>query len=80
MNPDLTYHSCFGAGGGASDAQFNKPKDVAFDSAGNVYVADNEHHQIQVFTAEGEFLRRLCAQSREDGSTDVTVILFCCQH
>ena len=59
MNPDLTYDRCFGTGGtdGSGDAQFNKPKDVAFDSAGNVYVADNEHSQIQVFTAEGVFLR-----------------------
>ena len=31
--------------------------DIACDSAGNVYVTDNGNHLIQVFTAEGNFLR-----------------------
>ncbi len=30
---------------------------VACDSAGNVYVVDTDNHRIQVFTAEGKFLR-----------------------
>jgi DNA-binding beta-propeller fold protein YncE len=70
LNPDLTCDKCFGAGGGSGDAQFNKPKDVAFDSAGNVYIADNEHSQIQVFTAEGDFLRRFGTRGRGDGQME----------
>ena len=31
---------------------------MAFDSTGNVYVADYSNHRIQVFTAEGEYLRQ----------------------
>ncbi len=34
------------------------PADIAFDSTRNVYVADLGNHRIQVFTAEGEFLRK----------------------
>jgi DNA-binding beta-propeller fold protein YncE len=70
LKPDLTCYKCFGAGGGSGDAQFNKPKDVAFDSAGNVYIADNEHSQIQVFTAEGDFLRRFGSRGEGDGQME----------
>ena len=37
--------------------QFNSPSDVATDSTGKVYVADSCSHRIQVFTADGKFLR-----------------------
>ncbi len=30
---------------------------IACDSTGKVYVADNGNNRIQVFTAEGEFLK-----------------------
>ena len=43
---------------------------TVYDSAGIVYVADNEYHQIQVFTAEGEFLRQFGTQGREDGQME----------
>ena len=60
LNPDLTFS-------GNIAGQFNEPKDVAFDSHGNVYVADNEHHQIQVFTAEGQYLRRFGKEGKKPG-------------
>lgn len=56
LNPDLSYNNTFG--------HFHEPKDVAFDSKGNVYVADNENCRIQVFTADGQFLRQF---GRENG-------------
>ena len=37
---------------------FNKSRDVAFDSTGNVYVTDFSNHRIQVFTSEAQFLRQ----------------------
>ena len=42
LKPDLTFFDYL-------PGKYNEPKDVAFDSSGNVYVADNEKHRIQVF-------------------------------
>ena len=42
---------------GSGKGYFNCPYSVACDSTGNVYVADSCNHHIQVFTAEGTFLR-----------------------
>ena len=52
MNADLTFFSSFGSQG-SGNGQFNYPWDIAFDSTGNVYVADSFDYCIQVFTAEG---------------------------
>ena len=40
VNADLTFFSSFGSQG-SGDGLFNFPWDIAFDSTGNVYVADN---------------------------------------
>ncbi len=53
LNSDLTFSSWFQN----QDTQFNQLYDIACDSTGNVYVADFSNHRIQVFTAEGKFLR-----------------------
>ena len=52
-----TLSSSFGSYG-SGNGQFRNPRDVAFDSTGNVYVADSSNRRIQVFTAEGNFLRK----------------------
>ena len=57
LNPDLTFSSSFGSRG-SGDGQFNAPYGVAFDSTGNVYVVNRDNGRIQVFTADGQFLRR----------------------
>ena len=36
--------------GGTSTAQFDKPKGIAVDASGNVYVADTHNHRIQKIT------------------------------
>ena len=54
LYPNLTHFASIG-GLDHNQTEFKEPKDVAFDSTGNVYVADNENHQIQVFTVEGKF-------------------------
>jgi tripartite motif-containing protein 2/3/tripartite motif-containing protein 71 len=70
LNPDLTFSSNFGIKG-SGNGQFNTPRDVAFDSAGNVYVADFNNNCIQVFTAEGQFLKNLAMMSSSgDGELD----------
>ena len=50
------------------------PRDVAFDSAGNVYVADFDNHRIQVFTAEGQYLRQFGGEGSGDGELNPTGI------
>ena len=56
LNSDLTFSSAFG-GGGSAKGKFKYPEGIAFDSIGNVFVADGNNSRIQVFTAEGKFLR-----------------------
>ena len=41
---------------GSGPGQFNQPRSVATDAAGNVYVADLQNSRIQKFTADGTFL------------------------
>ncbi len=40
-----------------SKGQFDRPFGVTTESAGRVYVADSGNNRIQVFMAEGKFLR-----------------------
>mgnify|MGYP003575914300 CR=1 FL=1 len=42
---------------GTGNGQFNKPLDVALDSAGRVYVADLGNHRIQMFRGTGAFMK-----------------------
>ncbi len=41
----------------AKESNFDCPYGVTTDSTGRVFVADSNNHRIQVFTAEGKFLR-----------------------
>jgi DNA-binding beta-propeller fold protein YncE len=43
---------------GSADGQLNYPKDLDVDTEGNVYVADSYNHRVQVFDAQGRFLRK----------------------
>ena len=52
---------------GSDKGQFVWPWDVACDRYGNVYVADSGNHRIQVFTAEGKFLRMFGGRGRGRG-------------
>ncbi|MCD6518577.1 MAG: TIGR03663 family protein [Anaerolineae bacterium] len=47
----------FGSGGNAP-GQFRAPKGLALDAEGNIYIADSQNHRIQVFDAQGRFLRQ----------------------
>ena len=63
LNSDLTFSSTFGKKG-SDKGQFNSPCGVACDSTGKVYVADTGNYRIQVFTAEGKFLRMFKRQNK----------------
>ncbi len=52
LNSDLTFFGTFGTG------QLSYPCGIAFGRMGNVYVADSGNRRIQVFTAEGEVIRK----------------------
>ena len=56
LNSDLTFSNAFG-GEGSAKGKFKSPQGIAFDSIDNVLVADCDNSRIQVFTAEGKFLR-----------------------
>lgn len=42
-----------GNGGPATAARLNDPKDITTDTAGNLYIADNENHRIRKVTTGG---------------------------
>ena len=65
LNMDFTFSSRIGSGPGPG--LFSYPIDTAFDSTGNVYVADNNNDCIQVFTPEGRSLRTFGNQGNGDG-------------
>ena len=48
------YESFSGDGGLAPAAQFNFPKSIAMDGAGNLYVADTQNHRLRRISASGE--------------------------
>ncbi|MFH1724591.1 MAG: SMP-30/gluconolactonase/LRE family protein, partial [Elusimicrobiota bacterium] len=56
----------WGAGGGGA-GQFGTIGGMAFDSAGNVYVAGASNHRVQKFDAGGNFLMQWGAQGSGDG-------------
>ncbi|MBN9296342.1 MAG: hypothetical protein J0I41_04980 [Filimonas sp.] len=44
---------------GNGEGQFNIPHSICIDSVGNVYVADRENDRVQVFDANGRFIKQL---------------------
>jgi DNA-binding beta-propeller fold protein YncE len=44
---------------GTASGQFNTPHSIAADAKGNIYVADRGNRRIQVFDADGNFLRQI---------------------
>ncbi|HYZ85041.1 MAG TPA: peptidyl-alpha-hydroxyglycine alpha-amidating lyase family protein [Bryobacteraceae bacterium] len=57
FSKDGKYRSTWGTKG-AGPGQFNTPHSIAIDSQGLVYVSDRENNRIQIFDAEGKFLRQ----------------------
>jgi sugar lactone lactonase YvrE len=58
--------SAFGSSG-AGNGQFNDPKGVALDAAGNIYVMDTRNYRVQVLNSEGVFQRAWGSQGTGPG-------------
>ena len=63
FNSDLTFHSSFTKGDKRlGPGHLNNPMDVAVNSKGEVFVTDLSNNDIQVFSADGEYLYRFKKQ------------------
>jgi uncharacterized protein (TIGR03663 family) len=52
---------------GSAPGQFTEPRGLAVDARGNLYVADSKNSRIQVFDANGRFVRSLGSAGSGDG-------------
>src|SRR5215212_4363337 len=66
---DEEYVGQFGSFG-TDDGQFTWPTSLAIDAHGNVYVADEHRHDVQVFGPDHAFVRKWGSQGSEPGQLD----------
>ena len=72
INPSGDTLLTFGTSG-SGDGQFSFPQDMAFDLAGNIYVADGNNNRIQKFNSTFTFLDKFgtnCVLSSGSGCVD----------
>ena len=63
---DVAAVASFGVQG-TGNGQLNDPKGLAVDGQGQVYVVDTRNHRVQVFGADGQFLRGWGSQGNAAG-------------
>ncbi len=63
--------------GGSGDGQFNNPRGISMDSAGNVYVAEPYNHRIQKFNGTtGAFISKWGTRGIGDGQFALSDMIF----
>lgn len=55
---------------GAGNGQFNFPRGIAFDPAGNIYVTDVFNHRVQKFDSNGQYVTQWGGFGDADGKFD----------
>jgi sugar lactone lactonase YvrE len=66
LDPEGHFLRCWG-GEGTEPGQFQRPRALALDPDGNLYVADACNHRIQVFTRDGDLVRCWGTSGSEPG-------------
>jgi NHL repeat len=46
---------------GSADGEFAFPSDISVDAVGNVFVADDKRHIVEVFSSDGQYVRSVAA-------------------
>lgn len=59
-----------GDGGPATAAKLNDPHSIAFDAAGNLYIADVRNHRVRVVDAKAGTLRTLIGTGKREPTPD----------
>ncbi len=70
---DLNSVGVWGGTVGTGPGQYNHPRGVAIGPEGNVFVVDSDNHRVQVFDANGSFLREWgsrCQLDSDQGCVD----------
>lgn len=67
---DGTFHGVLGGVGSSPEARMQEPWQVAFDSAGNAFVADQLNHVVKVFNPAGQFVYEFGGFGTADGKFD----------
>ena len=65
FSSDSTHLRSFGRIGN-NNGEFRYPRGIAFDSHGNIVVADSLNHRVQVFDRNGNFLSKFGKQGSRD--------------
>jgi len=65
---DLEGRFLYKFGGvGKGDGEFNKPRGLSFDKAGQLVICDSENHRIQVFDVSGTFVTKFGTEGSGEG-------------
>ncbi|HPZ07776.1 MAG TPA: TIGR03663 family protein [Candidatus Eremiobacteraeota bacterium] len=67
MSPTICKDIVLTGNKGFGKGQFNFPRDLDIDSAGNIYVVDSLNHRIQKFSSAGSYLSSWGEQGSQEG-------------
>jgi len=66
LDSNLNFVRSFGTCGDGP-GQLNGPRDIDFDTQGNIYVVDQNKHQVLVFSKNGQYLRHFGQRGGGEG-------------